>query len=76
MNEKKLLSEFIFGAIEFVKCLHIRLVACSEVIVLGFKLKSPILGCSAELNAENKDDLLKQGMEHASLMEWPQRLRT
>ncbi|MGD0422924.1 MAG: DUF1059 domain-containing protein [Candidatus Bathyarchaeia archaeon] len=32
---------------------------------MGFKLKCPMPGCSAELNAESKDDLLKQGMEHA-----------
>jgi len=32
---------------------------------VGFKLKCPMSGCSAELSAENKDDLLKQGMEHA-----------
>jgi len=39
--------------------------ALVEVIVVGFKLKCPMSGCSAELSAENKDDLLKQGMEHA-----------
>ena len=32
---------------------------------MGFKLKCPMPGCTAELNAENKDDLIKQGMEHA-----------
>jgi len=32
---------------------------------MGFKLKCPMPGCSAELQGENKDDLLKQGMDHA-----------
>ena len=32
---------------------------------MGFKLKCPMSGCNAELTADNKDDLLKQGMEHA-----------
>ena len=32
---------------------------------MGFKLKCPMPGCGAELTAENKDDLVKQGMEHA-----------
>jgi len=36
-----------------------------EVIILGFTLKCPMPGCNAQLSAENKDDLLKQGMEHA-----------
>ena len=35
------------------------------MIALGFKLKCPMSGCNAELSAEDKDDLLKQGMEHA-----------
>jgi predicted small metal-binding protein len=32
---------------------------------MGFKLKCPMSGCNTELNAETKEDLLKQGMEHA-----------
>ena len=32
---------------------------------MGFKLKCPMPGCSAELTSENKDDLIKQGMDHA-----------
>jgi len=32
---------------------------------VGFKLKCPMPGCSAELTADNKDELLTQGMEHA-----------
>ena len=35
------------------------------MIVLGFKLKCPMPGCTTELTAENKDDLIKQGMDHA-----------
>lgn len=31
---------------------------------MGFKLKCPMSGCSFELEAENKDDLLKKGMDH------------
>ena len=32
---------------------------------MGFTLKCPMPGCNAQLSAENKDDLLKQGMDHA-----------
>ncbi|MGD0177303.1 MAG: DUF1059 domain-containing protein [Candidatus Bathyarchaeia archaeon] len=32
---------------------------------MGFKLKCPMSGCNFELEAENKDDLLKKGMDHA-----------
>jgi len=32
---------------------------------MGFKLKCPMPGCSAELEGDNKDQLLKQGMDHA-----------
>ena len=35
------------------------------MIAVGFKLKCPMSGCSFELQAENKDDLLKKGMDHA-----------
>jgi predicted small metal-binding protein len=35
----------------------------SEVIMMGFSLKCPI--CSAQMNAETMEDLMKQGMEHA-----------
>jgi len=35
------------------------------VIAVGFKFKCPMPGCTTELQAENKDDLLKQGMDHA-----------
>jgi predicted small metal-binding protein len=38
---------------------------CSEVSTVGFKLKCPMSGCTAELTGENKEDLLKQGMENA-----------
>ena len=32
---------------------------------MGFKLKCPMPGCTTELQADNKDDLIKQGMDHA-----------
>jgi len=35
----------------------------SEVIRMGFSVKCPM--CSAQMNAETLDDLMKQGMEHA-----------
>jgi predicted small metal-binding protein len=35
-----------------------------EVIAVGFKLKCPMSGCSTELQAETKDDLMTQGMAH------------
>jgi len=37
----------------------------AEVIALGFKLKCPMPGCSTELQAETKEDLMTQGMAHA-----------
>jgi len=36
-----------------------------EVIVVGFKLKCPMSGCSTELQAETKEELMAQGMAHA-----------
>jgi predicted small metal-binding protein len=36
-----------------------------EVIVVGFKLKCPMSGCSTELQAETKEELMTQGMAHA-----------
>jgi predicted small metal-binding protein len=35
----------------------------SEVTTMGFTVKCPM--CSAQMNAETMDDLMKQGMEHA-----------
>ena len=32
---------------------------------MGFTLKCPMPGCSAQINAETKEDAIKQGMEHA-----------
>ena len=32
---------------------------------MGFSLKCPMPGCSTEMKAETKEDLLKQGIEHA-----------
>ena len=37
----------------------------AEVIAVGFKLKCPMPGCSTELQAETKEDLMTQGMAHA-----------
>jgi predicted small metal-binding protein len=35
----------------------------AEVITMGFTVKCPL--CSAQMNAETMDDLMKQGMDHA-----------
>jgi predicted small metal-binding protein len=32
---------------------------------MGFSLKCPMPGCGFQTNANTKDELLKQGMEHA-----------
>lgn len=32
---------------------------------MGFKLKCPMAGCTSELQAETKEELLSKGMEHA-----------
>jgi len=32
---------------------------------MGFSLKCPLPGCSFQMNANTKDELLKQGMDHA-----------
>ena len=36
-----------------------------EVISVGFKLKCPMSGCSYELQAETKEELMTKGMDHA-----------
>ena len=38
-----------------------------EVIAVGFKLKCPMPGCSTELQAETKEELMTQGMDHAKV---------
>lgn len=35
-----------------------------EVIAVGFKLKCPMSGCSFELQADTKEQLMTQGMAH------------
>jgi predicted small metal-binding protein len=35
-----------------------------EVISLGFTLKCPMPGCSFELKAETKEELMTKGMDH------------
>jgi len=35
-----------------------------EVIAVGFKLKCPMPGCSFELQADTKEELMTQGMDH------------
>jgi predicted small metal-binding protein len=36
-----------------------------EVIAVGFKFKCPMSGCSFELQADTKEQLMTQGMDHA-----------
>ena len=35
-----------------------------EVIGLGFQLKCPMPGCSFQLQAETKEELMTKGMDH------------
>jgi predicted small metal-binding protein len=42
-----------------------RLSMHQEVIFVGFALKCPMPGCTFETNANSKEELLKQGMDHA-----------
>ena len=39
--------------------------AAAEVIAVGFKFKCPMSGCTTELQAETKEELMTQGMAHA-----------
>ena len=51
-----------------IRCHYIRgriHLTAVEVIAVGFKLKCPMSGCSFELQADTKEELLSKGMDHA-----------
>jgi predicted small metal-binding protein len=39
-------------------------ITAGEVIAVGFKLKCPMSGCTFELQADTKEELMTKGMDH------------